>query len=1412
MTIIELHRTFELAGDDPAETDRALMRAFAHMTAQKLTGWPEILQLSRVILLGEAGSGKTQELRFRSEQLRKAGKFAWFGRIEDIADGPFIDSIETSLAKESFKAWHRGADTGYLFLDSVDESRLRGLSFRRLLYSVAEAIRGASDRVRIVISCRVSDWQSSSDRDLVGEILAVSSPERGAAPGETQAEEQKKSDPRPSVYILSPLDEHQVKALAGECCGVEDPEKLWQSIKDAQLEAFAARPRDVAWLAQYWRDRGCFGSLSEMVEENISKRLLEANYTHVRRRDITPSRARDGAVSLAGATALCRELAIFAPDRDALAPHPSGALDPDDLLPDWHADERNALLSRAIFNPATYGRIRFHHRTVAEYLGAKWLNRMLEDVPPSEVERLIVVHSCGYSFIDDALAPAAAWLAQWRTDIRRTIRAIQPEVLIQYGDPGSLPDDERLEILRDFLNILAAGEPSRESITFEALDRFTTRGFGNAIATLIQDYREQPDALVLLMRVCQHSNLEACTDQVYDVAISAGPARLYAISALARIGGKGRVCRLAEHMLSNAGEVRPSELEFALRAVCEFGEIHLAIRILRLLEEKRAARISLSEYQLKKIVNEEIGIDLLLPLARDILSEVTALYAGDAERRGFNKKALLRVSFAILAINRFLGHVVMKDGQTIRQVGELIEEAEKALRIQGRFQDFSFVSASISLHSELVSFLFWRAAANELSARGRYPDDAGWLYNFETLWSIEARDFDWLLDDARSYPTATGRALAASAAYRALSTADAVEQIRWAVADEPRALEALENHLRPRASALTERQRRFERKQSQREERERVVREGSKAELLKNIEEIRAGRATSALIYIWRNAYDDTRHKWSEVNYSKLEADFGCLIAEAARSGFVAYWRNFHPPALDRKDPGSVPWEIVLGLCGISAELDGVEDHLPLSGEEATVAAQYAVWEMNGFPSWFEILASTFPASARQSLAREVDADFNELKGREDSVRVVHRMRDMPSMLHAIGIDILAQRLEIGDPGTKLVLSETLRCISDTLRAPSAAMASARSHAARGTDLEWLWWAAWFNAAEDDALRDIEMRSSEGEEADRVRIAQGLASLFPYIGDPTHVRLSSPEAAGRLYRLLRAVPVEDAPTEEGDEGGWAGDRSGTPRAARDAILRRLAQNDGLRAYYALSDLVPDAVSDEEKTWLLRLARDAARRAAQRETWTARQFAHYDKQHWLEPKSSDQLFQTVQRRIEQYKDEAERHDFGGTKRFSSFPDEYDVQKDLGLWLEKNSKGEFNVDREPQVRDDKRVDIRIRRTGVAGVVTIEVKRAEAWTLNGLKAKLESQLVELYMKPHTSRHGVFFVAQMVDPFNWKDEKTNNVTFGQGIDDLEACAASILRRRPDVRALAVVGVDMHDLVRDKPKMKGPRRSRTAP
>src|SRR5262249_52758115 len=146
-------------------------------------------------------------------------------------------------------------------------------------------------------------------------------------------------------------------------------------IERANLWQFARRPLDLDWLAQFWHRHGRLGALAEMLEICVSERLQESNRDRSRQDGLDDTRALHGVERIGAALVFGRKETLTVPDSHIdLAPETS--LDITNVLPDWSPHDRVALLSRAVFDPATLGRARLHNDNqgvVRGYLAARWL-------------------------------------------------------------------------------------------------------------------------------------------------------------------------------------------------------------------------------------------------------------------------------------------------------------------------------------------------------------------------------------------------------------------------------------------------------------------------------------------------------------------------------------------------------------------------------------------------------------------------------------------------------------------------------------------------------------------------------------------------------------------------------------------------------------------------------------------------------------------------------------------------------------------------------------------------------------------------------------------------------------------------------------------------------------------------------
>ena len=162
---------------------------------------------------------------------------------------------------------------------------------------------------------------------------------------------------------------------------------------------------------------------------------------------------------MAAALTLAQTFTIRAPAQELDPTLAAGALDGDQFCPVGRKTERNALIRRPAFAPATYGRIRFHHRATQEYLTASWFDRLLQaGVSKSEVWPIFFAERYGVKTVVPSMRAAAAWLALKHPDFRDEVISREPLLFIQNDDPGSLPLPAKKRLLAVYADRHAAGE------------------------------------------------------------------------------------------------------------------------------------------------------------------------------------------------------------------------------------------------------------------------------------------------------------------------------------------------------------------------------------------------------------------------------------------------------------------------------------------------------------------------------------------------------------------------------------------------------------------------------------------------------------------------------------------------------------------------------------------------------------------------------------------------------------------------------------------------------------------------------------------------------------------------------------------------------------------------------------------
>ena len=395
-----------------------------------------------------------------------------------------------------------------------------------------------------------------------------------------------------SVFVvqLAPLTANQMRRFAA-AQGVRDVPALMDAIARADAEIFAERPQDLLELIGYWAKHGRIASHAELIEFNIKSKLAERNPDRDVARPLASAKAFEGAMSLAAALIFTKRNSIILPDQPVDPDRAASSIEANDALPDWDARDIQTLLSRPLFDEATYGRVRFHHRSVQEYLTAQWLHHLLASGKPRRaIEGLLFATRYGIDVVVPSVAPAAAWFALKDDRIRDQIIAIAPEVLLTHGDPSRLPVEVRSRLLRMFGDLNQGRSDTGASFDLASIRRLADPQLAPTVLELLGQHSTNEDLRQLLLRIVWQGQISDCAETALSFALNSSIdsyTRVCGIRAVGAAGGDDLKRRLANSLLSNCHHWSNRERGAAVAALYP-GTLTLA-ELLRIVEDAKTA-------------------------------------------------------------------------------------------------------------------------------------------------------------------------------------------------------------------------------------------------------------------------------------------------------------------------------------------------------------------------------------------------------------------------------------------------------------------------------------------------------------------------------------------------------------------------------------------------------------------------------------------------------------------------------------------------------------------------------------------------------------------------------------------------------------------------------------------------------
>lgn len=1374
-----IERTFQdIPEQQPLDIEQAaMMRDLGYHGGST---WDDLLKSPRVLIVSEAGAGKTHECRAQRQAKWDAGEPAFYLELAVLAK----DNVRDILGPEEetrFDAWLASqSDMATFFLDSIDELNLTLGSFEIALKKLSKALSGQLGRARIVVTSR----PIPIDQQIMRQTLPIPTPPDTDATSEEFADvamgNRRKTEEAPDVkdwrnVALMPLSDDQMKQMAVHE-GVTDPDALLGEIRRRNAEEFARRPQDLIELCADWRNHKRVRTHRDQVASNIEVKLQP------RKDDKEPAplsyaEAVDGAARLALAAALTRKLTLrHSAEADRHGPQEERPLDPATILPDWPAKKRATLLERSLFGFASYGRVRFHHRSVIEYLAAQRLKFLRsQGMPFQALRRILFTETAqGTTVARPSMVPIAAWVALDDPMIFSELLTQEPSALFNHGDPESLTPEQRKQALRAYIAHYGDGGWRGMQVPRIQVTRFAGVDLGDEIVALWKSGVENEEVRNLLLDLARTGRNIECADIAHAVACDAAlpmNERLDGLNVLIALDD----ARLGSLCNSLADEPASWPDRLSRWAVVRLFPKHLSVEqvakvLSRITESKRA--VGDISYTLPRIIEQA---DLSDPTLEELRQRLTALVeeGGSWDEQKWPHLQTTR-HFVVPALASTCVQLFDREVRT----PELLRSAIIAYRLTDR--DSSFRESKISLRNVFMNadsglrealFLaddaFLQSVKEETDTFKRYYRIA---FDNGTIALDLALDAKWLTATlSNSSIPADQRAIALEALVRMRDDAtweDHLAALKTHVSDLPALVAVLDELAKPRkqSAIMAKWERENAKRKKQRERREAKARASWTAfwnEIATKPDSVFADdRAEGSIWDLWRameRSGDDSRE--SGWNRRFVERHFGKDVADRIRLAFMQFWRGDRPTLrserpVEEKNTYLIRWQ--LGLAAIHAEAEDPAWASKITLDEARLALRFVPIQLNGFPAWLDGLAVAHPAAVTDVLGQELGAELAEPPTNYSSM--LQNVRGASPALAAHFLLVLQHWLGSGTwrNGTAQQQAEHYNRLNQVLTilihqddaaitASVRALAGSELSAHPNGPLARVWLPTLMRI---DPLAGVDALETLLAPIQPTKFGKGIdwfSSLFGRHFDNESVSLSAPGFTPALLLRLTRLAYQHVAHEQDmarREGPYTPNARDDAEHARNAVLSALLAADGQAGWQAKLAMVSDPLFAHFKDRIAVIARQRAAEEADATALDEAQIVALEKYRELAPTTRNDMFALMKDRLDDLEDDLVR-DESPRASWALIDDETTMRQVIALRLRDSANSRYKVNQEAVTAEGKETDIRMASVASDQEAVIELKIGEKPRSGAdLRAAIKDQLVTKYLAPESRRAGCFMV----------------------------------------------------------------------
>ncbi|MGE8450548.1 MAG: hypothetical protein ACN6OP_08050 [Pseudomonadales bacterium] len=1355
---------------------------YARMGLRSSIEWEQLLLSPRVLIVSEAGAGKTYECRAQHAARWAAGEPAFFFELATLSNTPVNDLLDAEEQKR-FDAWRKSqSDVATIFLDSIDELKLTLGSFEQALKRLSRELSGQLGRVKLVITTRPIPL----DLALIKKHLSV--PAKGELIASEQAfadvamgadRNQRNTDhsaPDWRHVTLLPLSLGQIREMAG-LHGIRDVDTLLEDVRNHHAEDFIGRPQDLIELFADWRDYHRIRTHREQISHNISIKLRP----RTDRREKTPlseDRALQGARRLAFAALMTRKLTLRHSAEADRGGEAGSALDPASILSDWTADERQTLLERALFGFSNYGRVRFHHRSVIEYLAASWLDDMLNrGMSIKSAKRLLFTQTLQSTrIVKPSLRPVAAWLALSQSSIFKEVRDREPEVLLSHADPESLSPEQRIIALRDYVERHGHLKWQGLRIPQVQAHRFASKEIGIEVLRLWHGGVINPEVRDLLLTILAAAPIEDAADLAYSVATSSSGdigERLCALDVLVRLN-EPRIDSVTQSMEAQPNLWPSGLLRSSIPAL--FPKHVTAERLCRILEH---------------IDDPQRGVDLLnhlwvpliveLPIESEYLEVLreglTSLVAEGVEWRkewphAVSPRPYLLPALAAVCHRHILGGnfsvaVINSCVRVLRLVstGDAYSDDESIKKLR---QAFETAPANIRELAFWTDDSFCHECNQQTDAWRRFFE----ISSYGTVSLSAEKDRTWILHSLSDQTRpADERAVLLEAAMQTLASGqgafdDHLRSLKEYVADLPELIATLDARLQPSPASRTNAQIELRhRKQAEEARRRRDKDHASWIEFWRTVatnpdtafSPDQAGRTAWNLWQAMNRSGDESRS--SGWNRRFIEKYFSKDIADRLRVVMKSIWRKDRPTLRserehEKEDTFLIRWQF--GLAAIAAEAEDPQWALQLSVEEAELATRYVPLEFSAFPSWLDSLCIAHPNTVERVLGPELTSELDRLATPHTHFQILQNIGYASQTVAKLFLPRLDAWFEAKyqhapkDENTTWAASRLRRVMALLLKygGPQAAqrlsdvsIEQLKQGLDGGLAQAWMPFIFQLNPEKGADILDQEFRGiTPSVESEAV---SWIGTLFGDRHNESLVTLQSPGFTPPvLLHLVRLAYRHVRPEEDRHhEGVFTPCLRDHGEQGRNALLSALLSTQGQAGWQAKLEMANDPLFNHFQHRAMHIAREKAAEEADGYALPLSAVVDIVRYREASPSTREEMFELLCDRLDDI-DDLLLQDDSPREAWATISDEKLMRREIARVLRIASNNAYRVDQEAVTADEKETDIRLHATASGLQAVIELKLAGNRSGRDLRDTLEQQLVTKYMAPDSCRAGCLLV----------------------------------------------------------------------